>query len=352
MGKRKYLEFATTSAAADVGGAAEDSADSRAAGVDFRGLPVSVFWDTENVQVPKSHQVSTVRARIQEGIRKVLPGSMIFRFRAHLNIGNVPSHVLDSLKHQDIKIYDVNDLEKDASDLKILDDMRNCLENDPPHAVLVLSGDCIFGQSVEGLKDRNFLVLTSSLSGSTSNDLRKKADYFWDWEKLLAGEGPLLHAAGCSIRLPLAYLINGLRVLKEEGIPPIGEFLEDYLKDKLVISDFTFSEIMEYGVGNTLIDVSRVNSYGAKLYVLSGKRLSKCYNIRSHRLDPKLSLLSKGLSRQQDMIEPSESMYSAALQLQAAYSDLKLAEVYKWIYNTIYVQCKIPMPKSWIRGLF
>ncbi|XP_050298717.1 meiosis regulator and mRNA stability factor 1 isoform X2 [Anthonomus grandis grandis] len=128
--------------------------------------PMGIFWDIENVSVPKNTSASSVVQRIREVF---LEGYRESDFVVVCDVTKEPPQIIKELHEAQVNIIHVSATSKNAADDKLRQSIRRFAEVHPaPSAILLISGDINFASDLSDLRYRNkmrvFLLHTQKTS--------------------------------------------------------------------------------------------------------------------------------------------------------------------------------------------
>uniref|UniRef100_T1KGJ8 NYN domain-containing protein n=1 Tax=Tetranychus urticae TaxID=32264 RepID=T1KGJ8_TETUR len=140
--------------------------------------PCAVFWDIQNVGVPKGQSVTSIVNQIRSTIIKPYNLSEIFFFCA-CDVHKLPANVGHSLINLDVDIVQAYNEVKDSADIKIMDLMQKFVKfSGQDCAIILLSGDAdYYGTLIDLKKLYNVSIHLVRLANSCSPKLDQIADY-------------------------------------------------------------------------------------------------------------------------------------------------------------------------------
>ncbi|EOA30439.1 hypothetical protein CARUB_v10013562mg [Capsella rubella] len=154
--------------------------------------PVAVLWDIENCPVPSDVRPEDVASNIRMAIElhPVISGPVV-TFSAYGDFNGFPRRVREGCQRTGVKLVDVPNGRKDASDKAILIDMfLFVLDNKPPSTIVLISGDVDFAPALHILGQRGYTVILVIPSGVYVNSaLSSGGRFVWDWHSIVHGEG-------------------------------------------------------------------------------------------------------------------------------------------------------------------
>ncbi|KAL1195961.1 hypothetical protein V5N11_025134 [Cardamine amara subsp. amara] len=154
--------------------------------------PQAILWDIENCPVPSDVRPEDVAGNIRMAIQlhPVITGPVI-NFSAYGDFNAFPRRVREGCQRTGVKLIDVPNGRKDASDKAILIDMfLFVLDNKPPATIILISGDVDFAPALHILGQRGYTVIVVIPSGVYVNSALTSAGKFvWDWNSIVHGEG-------------------------------------------------------------------------------------------------------------------------------------------------------------------
>ncbi|KAL2645481.1 hypothetical protein R1flu_013068 [Riccia fluitans] len=156
-------------------------------------VPVAVWWDCENCNVPQGIEVYRVGINIVSGLR--LSG-----FKGTVSISaygdtlQLSRSTQEALASTGIRLHHVPSGGKDSSDRALLVDLLLwTFDHPPPAHLFLISGDRDFSNALHRLRMRNYNILLACPHGTTvSPALLGAATHVWQWNSLVRGEGLLL----------------------------------------------------------------------------------------------------------------------------------------------------------------
>ncbi|XP_053214498.1 uncharacterized protein LOC128397774 [Panonychus citri] len=141
--------------------------------------PCAVFWDIQNIGVPKGQSAASVVSLIRSSIINLYNLREIY-FYCVCDVTKLPAHVGNPLTNKDVNIIQAYDYTKDSADIKILDLMRKFVENQGRKgcAIILLSGDGDYvGTLIDLKKLHNISIFLIRLENSFSIKLEQTANY-------------------------------------------------------------------------------------------------------------------------------------------------------------------------------
>lgn len=154
--------------------------------------PMAILWDMENCPVPSDVRPEDVAGNIRMAIQlhPVISGPVV-NFSAYGDFNGFPRRVREGCQRTGVKLVDVPNGRKDASDKAILIDMfLFVLDNKPPSTIILISGDVDFAPALHILGQRGYTVILVIPSGVYVNSALSNAGRFvWDWQSIVHGEG-------------------------------------------------------------------------------------------------------------------------------------------------------------------
>ncbi|AEC06416.1 Putative endonuclease or glycosyl hydrolase [Arabidopsis thaliana] len=154
--------------------------------------PMAILWDMENCPVPSDVRPEDVASNIRMAIQlhPVISGPVV-NFSAYGDFNGFPRRVREGCQRTGVKLIDVPNGRKDASDKAILIDMfLFVLDNKPPATIVLVSGDVDFAPALHILGQRGYTVILVIPSSVYVNSALSNAGKFvWDWHSIVHGEG-------------------------------------------------------------------------------------------------------------------------------------------------------------------
>ncbi|XP_065659913.1 meiosis regulator and mRNA stability factor 1-like isoform X2 [Hydra vulgaris] len=118
-------------------------------------VPIGVFWDIENCQVPKNKSALAIVKKLRD---RYYPGRKEAEFICVCDTKKEKEDVLDDLNKAQVNVIHINASSKNAADLKLMQQLRRfALSNPSPATVLLLSGDINFVNDLSDLRYRHNL---------------------------------------------------------------------------------------------------------------------------------------------------------------------------------------------------
>ena len=156
-------------------------------------LEFSVFWDVENVQLPKNMEYSEAITRFQRflGSRFASLSKAPGQMKA---VGNMKSGSPFQPCHSEnfkVEFHHIDNAKKNAADIKLLEQIaKTMFLCKPPHTIFLISGDSDFTGILEILKSLNYDVYLISRHGSNGLVKADKAmkDRWFSWSEILSHE--------------------------------------------------------------------------------------------------------------------------------------------------------------------
>lgn len=146
----------------------------------------------ENCPVPSDVRPEDVASNIRTAIQlhPVVSGSVVV-FSAFGDFNAFPRRVREGCQRTGVKLVDVPNGRKDASDKAILLDMfLFALDHPPPSTILIITGDVDFAPALHVLGQRGYNVVVIIPSGVYVNPALTSAGKFvWDWQSIVHGQG-------------------------------------------------------------------------------------------------------------------------------------------------------------------
>uniref|UniRef100_T1KGH1 NYN domain-containing protein n=1 Tax=Tetranychus urticae TaxID=32264 RepID=T1KGH1_TETUR len=142
------------------------------------GKPCAVFWDIENIDVPKGQTVDSIVDLIRSTIIKPYNLNEIFFFCV-CDVHKLPANVGHSLIALDVDIVQAYNGVKDSADDKIMELMRKFVKfSGQDCTIILLSGDADYCDTLSYLKKlHNVSIHLVRLANSFSPKLDQIADY-------------------------------------------------------------------------------------------------------------------------------------------------------------------------------
>ncbi|WOL01713.1 hypothetical protein Cni_G10430 [Canna indica] len=154
--------------------------------------PIAIVWDMENCPVPSGVRPEDVAGNIRMALRvhPVIKGAVKL-FSAYGDFNAFPRRLREGCQRTGVKLIDVPNGRKDAADKAILVDMfLFALDNQPPSAIMLISGDVDFAPALHILGQRGYTIILVIPSGvGVSSALTNAGTYVWDWPSIARGEG-------------------------------------------------------------------------------------------------------------------------------------------------------------------
>ncbi|XP_025017023.1 uncharacterized protein LOC112539064 [Tetranychus urticae] len=140
--------------------------------------PCAVFWDIQNVGIPKGQTVDSIVDLIRSTVIKPYNLNEIFFFCV-CDVHKLPSNVANSLIALDVDIVQAYNGVKDSADIKILDLMRKFVKVAGQECtIILLSGDGDYYGTLSDLKKlHNVSINLIRLANSFSPKLDQISDY-------------------------------------------------------------------------------------------------------------------------------------------------------------------------------
>ncbi|KAL3630107.1 hypothetical protein CASFOL_023091 [Castilleja foliolosa] len=154
---------------------------------DRRVVPVSVWWDFENCNLPLNTNVFRVGQCITNAVRanRINGPVQITAFGDVMQISRTNQEALSSTG---ITLIHVPSGGKNSTDRSLLVDLLYWVsENPPPAHLFLISGDRDFACILHRLRMNNYNILLASTDGAPS-ELCSAATIMWRWSSLLKGE--------------------------------------------------------------------------------------------------------------------------------------------------------------------
>ncbi|CAA7022471.1 unnamed protein product [Microthlaspi erraticum] len=173
------LKFLTTAAKGGDGGDSTTEPE-------FAKAKTSVWWDTENCEVPKGCDGSMISQNIKSALEKKNYFGPLTIY-AYGDINKIPSSVQEALSSTGISLNHVPPGVKDGSDKKILVDvMLWAMENEAPANIMLISGDGDFSYLLHrlGMKGYNILLARPE---NASHFLISAAETVFLWRRIVSG---------------------------------------------------------------------------------------------------------------------------------------------------------------------
>uniref|UniRef100_T1KGG5 NYN domain-containing protein n=1 Tax=Tetranychus urticae TaxID=32264 RepID=T1KGG5_TETUR len=142
------------------------------------GKPCAVFWDIQNVGIPRGQSVNSIIKLIRSTIIKPYELNEIFFFCV-CDVHKLSSNVGHSLVNLDVDIVQAYNGVKDSADIKIMDLMRKFVKVAGQECtIILLSGDADYYGTLSDLKKlHNASIHLIRLANSCSPKLEQIADY-------------------------------------------------------------------------------------------------------------------------------------------------------------------------------
>ncbi|XAR59443.1 hypothetical protein NMG60_11015284 [Bertholletia excelsa] len=154
--------------------------------------PVAILWDIENCPVPIDVRPEDVAGNIRMALQvhPVINGAVTV-FSAYGDFNAFPRRLREACQRTGVKLIDVPNRRKDATDKAILVDMfLFALDNPPPSSIMLISGDMDFAPAMHVLGQRGYTVILVIPSGvGISSALSNAGRFVWDWPSVARGEG-------------------------------------------------------------------------------------------------------------------------------------------------------------------
>ncbi|KAL1557955.1 hypothetical protein AAHA92_08481 [Salvia divinorum] len=154
--------------------------------------PVAILWDMENCPVPSDVRSEDVAGNIRMALRvhPVIDGAVTM-LSAYGDFNAFPRRLREGCQRTGVKLIDVPNGRKDASDKAILIDMfLFALDNPPPSSIMLISGDVDFAPALHILGQRGYTIILAIPSRvGVSSALCNAGRFVWDWPSIARGEG-------------------------------------------------------------------------------------------------------------------------------------------------------------------
>ncbi|GFP80693.1 meiosis arrest female protein 1 [Phtheirospermum japonicum] len=152
-----------------------------------RIVPVSVWWDFENCNLPPNTNVFRVGQCITNAVRANRINGPI-QITAFGDVMQIPRTNQEAISSTGITLIHVPSGGKNSADRSLLLDLMYWVSKNPPPAHLFLiSGDRDFACILHRLRMNNYNILLASLDSAPSV-LCSAATIMWQWSSLLKGE--------------------------------------------------------------------------------------------------------------------------------------------------------------------
>uniref|UniRef100_T1KGJ4 NYN domain-containing protein n=1 Tax=Tetranychus urticae TaxID=32264 RepID=T1KGJ4_TETUR len=140
--------------------------------------PCAVFWDIQNIDVPKGQTVDSIVDLIRSTIIKPYNLNEI-SFFCVCDVHQLPSNFGQSLTALNVDIVQAYNGIKDSADIKMMDLMRKFVKfSGQDCTIILLSGDADYRGTLSDLKRlHNVSIHLIRLANSCSPELDKMADY-------------------------------------------------------------------------------------------------------------------------------------------------------------------------------
>lgn len=154
-------------------------------------LEFSVFWDAENVQLPKNMEYSEAITRFQ----RFLGSRFASLSNAHgqmTAVGNLKTgRRFQSCRSENIKVefHHIDSVKKNAADIALVEQIAKTMFHcKPPHTIFLISGDSDFTGILEILKSLKYDVFLISRHGSNGLVKADNAmkDRWFCWSEILS----------------------------------------------------------------------------------------------------------------------------------------------------------------------
>ncbi|XP_057782929.1 uncharacterized protein LOC131000838 isoform X2 [Salvia miltiorrhiza] len=146
----------------------------------------------ENCPVPSDVRSEDVAGNIRMALRvhPIIDGAVTM-FSAYGDFNAFPRRLREGCQRTGVKLIDVPNGRKDASDKAILIDMfLFALDNPPPSSIMLISGDVDFAPALHILGQRGYTVILAIPSRvGVSSALSNAGRFVWDWPNVARGEG-------------------------------------------------------------------------------------------------------------------------------------------------------------------
>ncbi|XP_010497700.1 PREDICTED: uncharacterized protein LOC104775140, partial [Camelina sativa] len=154
----------------------------------FSETPTEISWDMENAPVPSGFPPEKVYPNILRSLReaKIMGPVKITGYVGYLN-SHVPAGLDPRIEIKLAHLYNrpVNSKDDQAADKKLIEDIEIWLEKkEKARNIMFITGDNGFSSVVEDLKKSGHNILLAYVQGlekNTSAEIRKLADFFWEW---------------------------------------------------------------------------------------------------------------------------------------------------------------------------
>lgn len=154
-------------------------------------VPVGIFWDLENC--PLSQETENICDNVRKGLSAYMGINIdVKKFCAYADFTYCPSKMKERLESYGIATEQVSHHhKKEAADKAIISDLGLFgMDNPPPAAIVLISGDADFTQSLHKLGQRGYSIGLGIPSAKyLSSELTSVADYVWHWPSLATGKG-------------------------------------------------------------------------------------------------------------------------------------------------------------------
>ncbi|ESO87449.1 hypothetical protein LOTGIDRAFT_127834 [Lottia gigantea] len=130
-------------------------------------LPIGVFWDIENLNVPRYKSAFNVVQRIRE---RFFAGYREAEFMCVCDINKESKDVIAELNSASVNVVHIDAMGKNAADDKIRHSLRRFSDTHPPHTrIILISGDFNFISDISDLRHRkNYYTIL--LHGRLTNE--------------------------------------------------------------------------------------------------------------------------------------------------------------------------------------
>ncbi|KAL6494714.1 hypothetical protein OROGR_031514 [Orobanche gracilis] len=151
-------------------------------------------------------------------VHPIIDGA-VTTFSAYGDFNSFPRRLREGCQRTGVKLIDVPNGRKDASDKAILVDMfLFALDNPPPSSIMLISGDVDFAPALHILGQRGYtVILVIPSKVGVSSALSSAGRFVWDWLSVVRGEGFVppakpLNVRPCADPVEISGLLMGARL--------------------------------------------------------------------------------------------------------------------------------------------
>lgn len=139
----------------------------------------AIFWDLENCPPARGADPTTIVSIMREKLSEHGPIKLI---QGYAGLSRIPEPLKASLQSSGVQLIDVPIQRKDAADKMLISDMvMFAVDNVPPQAIVLISGDQDYAYPLAKLRLRGYKVILVMPPGGAAVALKRQGDEVFEW---------------------------------------------------------------------------------------------------------------------------------------------------------------------------